>query len=313
MSAQSKAIDKILHLMSEHDISLNDIKNASPQAFKIKEKSSLITTVFYYIGGIFIFSGLGVFISNFWDELGFFGQFFVTFGMGFLLYLMAILSIKNNQYLKLATPLFLISSLLQPTGIGLFLDHYSTDPDPARGVLFVSTFMLIQQLLTFYALRRAVLLFTSFVFLGFAVSSGIDLLPFIIEEWDIIGVILGIFYIGACAKLLTTPYRTITPFWFFIGSWLALVSLREIIEHSALEVLFLGAGAAIVYLSTMLSSRVLLLNGTIAILWYIGDFSHEYFADSLGWPIILVIMGVSCIGLGSYALKLNRKMQKTKV
>jgi hypothetical protein len=41
---------------------------------------------------------------------------------------------------------------------------------------------------------------------------------------------------------------------------------------------------------------------------FIGYFSSEYFADSLGWPITLVLMGVAFLGVGTIALKVKRRI-----
>ena len=149
-------------------------------------------------------------------------------------------------------------------------------------------------------------------FYGFALSSGIDVLDILTGDMKWIGLALGISYICICAKVIHTEHHGITPFWFFIGTGLLLSSSFEILEHTIFEILFLGISALTVYLSTILSSRTMLFLGTVGMLWYIGDFSYEFFEDSIGWPIVLVIVGVSCIGLGSYAMTLSRNMNSAR-
>jgi archaellum biogenesis protein FlaJ (TadC family) len=56
----------------------------------------------------------------------------------------------------------------------------------------------------------------------------------------------------------------------------------------------------------VLQSRALLLTTVIAMLGFIGYFSAEYFANSLGWPVTLVLMGVAFLGVGTIAIKVKR-------
>ena len=50
------------------------------------------------------------------------------------------------------------------------------------------------------------------------------------------------------------------------------------------------------------SSRV----ATAAILGYTGWFTSEHFADSLGWPLALVLFGLSMIALSALAFRIDR-------
>jgi hypothetical protein len=62
------------------------------------------------------------------------------------------------------------------------------------------------------------------------------------------------------------------------------------------------------YVCVVLESRAMLLTTVLAMLSFIGYFSSEYFADSLGWPITLVLMGVAFLGVGAIALKVKRSI-----
>ena len=64
-----------------------------------------------------------------------------------------------------------------------------------------------------------------------------------------------------------------------------LTGLFSLIEGSLLEIFFLGAACGLVFLSTWVKSRGLLLVGTVAILGYIGYYTAEHFTDVVGWPI----------------------------
>ena len=81
--------------------------------------------------------------------------------------------------------------------------------------------------------------------------------------------------------------------------------LRQRGGHAAGNQLLIAA-AGFVYLSVTLHSRTLLFVATAAILAYTGWFTSEHFADSVGWPIALIIFGLLMIGLSALAFRIDR-------
>jgi uncharacterized integral membrane protein len=49
---------------------------------------------------------------------------------------------------------------------------------------------------------------------------------------------------------------------------------------------------------------------TIFLLAHVSFITSEYFADSLGWPITLVILGFVFIGLAYFSVTINKKYIK---
>jgi len=58
----------------------------------------------------------------------------------------------------------------------------------------------------------------------------------------------------------------------------------------------------------VLQSRALLFTTVIAMLGFIGFYTTKHFANSLGWPVTLVLMGVAFLGVGTIAMKLRRQI-----
>ena len=73
-----------------------------------------------------------------------------------------------------------------------------------------------------------------------------------------------------------------------------------------MAVLFLAFGGLVVAV-LYLKSRMVLLLSTLAVIGYIIYFTAEYFADSVGWPIALILLGFIIIGLGYMSISLNKK------
>jgi len=95
---------------------------------------------------------------------------------------------------------------------------------------------------------------------------------------------------------------------YFIGSIMAYGGLFDLVQNTSVELLFLAVTASALYACVVLQSRALLLTTVIAMLAFIGYFSEKHFANSLGWPITLVLMGVAFLGIGAIALKVKQRI-----
>jgi hypothetical protein len=95
---------------------------------------------------------------------------------------------------------------------------------------------------------------------------------------------------------------------YFVGSILFYSGLFDLVQDTPIELLYLAVTAAILYACVVLQSRALLLTTVVAMLGFIGYFSAEHFANSLGWPVTLVLMGVAFLGVGTIAIKVKRRI-----
>lgn len=103
-------------------------------------------------------------------------------------------------------------------------------------------------------------------------------------------------------------YPRLVGLGYLIGSFMFYAGLFDIVENTSVELLFLAVTAAILYVCVVLQSRALLLTTVLAMLSYISYFSAEHFADSLGWPITLMLLGLVFMGVGTIAMKVKRQI-----
>jgi hypothetical protein len=307
-SKKSDALAKIAALAQEYSLTLDDIKEAMIEAAANPEdrQGSILQTLLSYLGGLFIFAGIAVFIGMFWGDMNTAGRLIVTMGSGFSAYLLALLFMKEDKFAKAVTPLFLIAAILQPTGILVMLDAFSTGGDPRHGALFMTGVMALQQGGTFIAKKRTLLAFTTLCFLMIFITTALDLTKL---DDEIISLIVGIMLMSVSYRLGKSPHALLAPFGYFIGSVCTMAGSFEIIENSPLEILFLGITSGFIYLSTIVKSRTLLFASSLGMLCYIGYFSAEHFANSVGWPLTLIILGLIMLGLASFVFKLNRQIK----
>jgi uncharacterized integral membrane protein len=56
-----------------------------------------------------------------------------------------------------------------------------------------------------------------------------------------------------------------------------------------------------------MKSKSFLTFGAIFLVTYVFKITAEYFTDGLGWPLVLVIVGLAIIGIGYLAFSLKKK------
>lgn len=95
---------------------------------------------------------------------------------------------------------------------------------------------------------------------------------------------------------------------YLFGSIMAYSGLFDLVHNTPVELLYLAVTTAMLYACVVLQSRALLFTTVIAMLGFIGFYTAKHFANSLGWPISLVLMGVAFLGVGTIALKVKRQL-----
>jgi len=265
----------------------------------------VLAKILAYLGGVFILAGISIFIAMQWDQFNSAVRVLVTLGVGFAIYLFALSTIADDRFSRVTTPMLLIAALIQPTGIVVMLNEYARGGDPKHGLLFMCVVMFVQQLFTFLAKQRTVLLFTSLFFgaAGFGTLS--DILDIDIE---VTALALGIALTSISYVVDRTVHKAITPFWYFAGSVFFLYGAFDVLEGSAIEILYFGVAAGFMYLGTVVRSRTLLFSSVIALMGFTGFFFRESLANAFG----LIIMGFVLIGLSAVAMSLNRKYIQAK-
>jgi hypothetical protein len=271
MNDREQALAEIKRLAADHEITSSEIAAAlthpaltTPAAtLSPTAKGSLLMRILSYLGGIFIFAGLAVFIGMQWDDLNSAARVVVTLGSGLALFAMAYIAQFDPRVEKAVIPLFVISAALQPFGIAVALNEFSSVSNWLYGNLAIASVMLFQQGLVFWKTKRTALLFTTLVFGTTTAGIGLDLLD---ADEDLIFLILGVSVILLSISIDKTAHKVITPFWYFCGSAMFFWGLFEILEHSVFEILYLGATCGMVYLSTFVRSRTLLVTSTLALL-----------------------------------------------
>jgi hypothetical protein len=306
VTARDDALVEIVALVRQHGLTVGEIASAlerDPHT-SVARSSGILSRVFGYLGGMFVFAGLAIYIGMRWDDLGSAGRVLLTLGPGFCAFVLALVCTTKEAFAGAALPLFLIAALVQPTGILVMMKEFSRGGDPAYGVLFMNMVMVIQQGCAFWAKRLTVLAFTTIIFATGFVVVALDLLH---VDRDLMGIVLGVSLGCIGWSLDRSPHRPLAGPVYFFAAFLFLAAWYHVLRHTAIEVLFVGLSCGVVFLSIVARSRSLLAVGTLALIGYIGYFIAEHFANNLNAPIFLMFAGFLLIAIGAAAVRINNK------
>lgn len=305
MDGRVQALQEIVAKARAHGLTANEIVAALADgtASDGRNARGVLVTVLGYLGGTFIFAGVGVFVALQWDDMTAAARVVVTLGAGVTALILGLLAHQDERYEKAATPLIMMAGVLEPVGMMVAFDEFGSGGDARWAGLLTCGTMLLQFAAVFARLQRATPLLLTVVFAMLFWGTAFDLLD--VHE-RITALVLGASLLFTAASIDRTPHRSITPPGYLVGGALLLYGAFDLVDDTPFEVLFLAAAAGLVYLSVTVHSRTLLGVATLSILAYTGYFTSEHFADSLGWPLALVLFGFAMIGLSTVALRIDR-------
>ena len=320
MSAREDALRRIAELATQHDLGTDEVLAAIAAPVAEAETSDAaapaapapaapsrpgtLARVMAWLGGSLVLAGLCVLIGMQWDSMGFAEQVILTLGSGLVALVLAYMASLDPRRERLVTPLYLISAVTQPIGMIVILERFSTGGNEELGALGVAGVMAVQGALFAARVRRSSVVFATLLFGAIAVSAALALVD-VDEEVNAIVVGLSLFLVTF--GLTRTSYEPITPFWFFVSSSVVLAAWFGLTRGGPGEFVGIVLIAVCVWLSTLLRSRTLLATGTLAMMIYVADLSGRYFVDSMGWPIVLIGLGVLLMGGGAAAVRFHRR------
>lgn len=305
---KQEALSEIVDIATRHKIGADEIATALGQSqsvtAQVDKQKSTMSRLFSYIGGTLIFSGLCVFVSMFWGDFPSFFRVLITFGTGVCLFIAAMCCARHPARQTMVTPLILASAMFQPGGLLVLFDEYGSGGDWRYAVLIISGVMLFQYAMAFVSVKREALASLALFFGGIFVATASDLLD--IRD-NLTAMAIGISYLCLANALNEKVSVRHSGFWYMVGALLLMGGFYDVVDGSLFEVTFPGLCALLVYLSIVVKSRSLLTVSTLGLIIYIGDYAYDMFANNGLFPLALIAVGGVFMGLGSLAMRLDRK------
>jgi hypothetical protein len=311
---RTRALEQIAALAREHGLTASEISAALGEPAPGSDGAllppaetrarTLLGRAGAYLGGTFVFAGIAAFIALQWDSMNSAARVIITLGSGLAAFALAALSTRDARFEKAVAPLFLIAAVLEPVGMLVAFKEFGSGGDPRLAALITAGVIALQFAAVFSVLKHSMLLFLAVFFGMLFWWTAFDLLNM---DGDVGALALGGCLVLAAIGADRTPHASMTPSWYLVGGIAFLYGLFDLVERTPFEILFILTASGLVYLSAAIQSRTLLIVATGAILGYTGWFTGEHFADSLGWPLALVLFGLLMISLSALAFRIDRR------
>ena len=284
---------------------------------EVADRQSLYSRVLYFIGGGVIFMGIVAFIAQIWDDIGAAMHVVVTLGSGLAAYISGVLLSWHGRVGAAGPAFFLIAALVLPLGMAVTMDEAGLDPE-RLGLQSLIALVLLGAFLGAYLLFRATSLLVYVI--GFGTWAFFAITGFIVgpnprfdeaEFFEYRLLVVGlVFMVLAWAFSDTERNGLSNPLYAFgslafLGSALALGGWKPS-QNVFWELAFPGLVFGVLYLAVHVKSMALLTFGSIFLGAYLAKITGEYFSDSLGWPLALVLVGLMLMGVGYLTFRLKR-------
>jgi hypothetical protein len=79
--------------------------------------------------------------------------------------------------------------------------------------------------------------------------------------------------------------------WLFAGTAFALGGAYHLLYDTAAAPVFAGIATLAIYAALALRSRAMLAAGILGLLGFMVDYTERNFADSVSWPLLLIVFG----------------------
>lgn len=273
------------------------------------------TKILYILGAAIVVLGIFFLIVQIWDEIGMAGHILTTFGLGLLLVAIGSSLLRQESRESLGTVFHFLGGVLIPFGTMVVLTEFGFDNHPwqfATAFGFVFLFYLLlnsvqkNPVLTFFSAANG----TAFLYLLFE-----SILPdYYYNRGDFYAYLTMV--VGASYLFLAQAFRggwndKLVSLFNFIGSAAFLgAAFSRVFDSLGWQLLYFLIVLGGLFLAAHLKSRGILTVSTLFLLAHVSYITSEYFADSLGWPISLVLLGFVFIGLGYSSVVINRKYIK---
>ena len=272
-----------------------------------------VTNMLYVLGAAIVIIGIVFFTAQIWHDIGSIGRISVTLGLGFLITAIGSVLLKQKPGDYIGPIFHFIGGMLVPGGAIVTLSELSPKSITLWPVTITFGAIFAFYLLLNFAHKHAVLTF-------FAIANGTAFIYLLVEA-----IIDGPYYkhddlyayltmvIGASYLLLAYAFRNgwnkklIGALYFFgIAGFLG-AAFSRVFDSGLWEMLYFLIVLGCLFLSVYMKSRIILVISTLFLIAHVSYITSEYFANSLGWPISLVILGFVFIGLGYASITINKK------
>ncbi|HEY1036953.1 MAG TPA: DUF2157 domain-containing protein [Candidatus Paceibacterota bacterium] len=290
-------------------------KGGTIENLKKESTNSLVSKVLFAIGGLIAIIGVIVLVAQNWSAIGAFGRLVATLGVSAVAYALAIIMNKRER-LNETSVYFAVSAATLPIGLFVLLrESGMSDSMTGTGLhMLISAISFAVFASALWATRKNILhlvagafaTWFTYAIVANAIQGNDFTFSFIKDAFVYVSMMIALCYLSYGSWLKTkfgesrvSKIFIFLAFGLFMGSALFLTGIWNLLYA------FLAVGS--VALSIRLRSTAALTVSAIAISVYLVKISAQYFSDSVGWALLLVLIGFLIISLGYATYYLNKK------
>lgn len=129
------------------------------------------------------------------------------------------------------------------------------------------------------------------------------------EFYTFVSVIMGASMVMTAAWFKKIKALRQSAFWYFFGSTLVFTAFASLLYKTPYDIGFVVVPGIMIYIALRAQSRALLFSSVLSFISFIFYYSGEYFADTVGWPLLLMVIGLLLGGISMVSLKVSAKMK----
>ena len=275
-----------------------------------------VTKMLYVLGAAIVVIGIIIFVSQIWNDIGSFGRILVTLGLGFVTAASGSVLLKNKPEEYLGAVFHFIGGVLIPGGALVTLSELSTGVDRpwvvalTFGIIF-GFYLLLNAIhknavLTFFTIVNATA--TIYLIINAIVGGPSEGWFDIRDVYAYTTMAIGVSYLFLAQSFQDSWNKILISSLYFFGITGFLgVAFSQVFDSGIWQILYFVIVIGGLVLSVIMKSRIILIMSTLFLIAHVSYITSEYFADSIGWPISLVILGFVFIGLGYVSISINKK------
>jgi len=317
------------------EISRNEVANTlnisgSFSGGLLEEKHTTVfsvTKMLYVLGAAIVVIGIVIFVSQIWEDIGSFGRVAVTLGLGGIFAFIGSVLLKQKPEDNIGSVFHCMGGVLIPGGAFVLLSELHIDLSSMWSVAITFGVIFAFYLLLNIAQKSPVLTFftivngTAFVYLlvEAIVSDEFEFdfygnkfeFDFYYNLYAYLTMVVGVIYILLAQGFRNSWNSKLSGILNLFGITMFLgAAFSQVFDSTSWQLFYFILVLGGVFLSVYMRSRSILIMSTLFLVAHVSYITSEYFADSLGWPISLVVLGLIFIGLGYVSIAINKRYIK---
>lgn len=327
---KKEILSEVARLAKEGKLEKDEVLECFEEKHQKDEGRRGVSRILTWAGAGIVFLGIVILVFQYWNLFSDVTRVLLTLGVGVAAFLSGVFFFTKKGHEALGVVAHLLAALLLPVGIGVFFETVGASIDFSS----LSTIFLILSLVylaTFWLYRKTLFLFF-LIFYGtvlfFSFTSFLMSANFFAEAQFIRFFFYRVFAVGL--SFLCLGYYFSMRHAFFpertqilsgalygfgalavLGSALVLGGF-EAGEYPVWNIIYPLFLFAVLYLSPYVRSRTLLAIGILFLVLYIFKMTAVYFAESVGWPLALVVVGFVLVGVGFLTVRLNKRFEESR-